>query len=122
MIQSLVVIAAVAGAWSLLSGRLEQWNVRAPLMMALAGIATGLATTSIADTLDSTVAQHVAEVILAVLLFVDATEVRGGRLFGAEPALAARALLVAMPLSVGVAVLLCWLLLPAGLSWAALLL
>jgi sodium/hydrogen antiporter len=122
MIQSLVVIAAVAGAWSLLAGRLELWNVRAPLMMVLAGIATGLSTSAVADTLDSTVAQHVAEVILAVLLFVDATEVRGGRLFGEEPGLAARALLVAMPLSLGVAVLLGWLLLPAGLSWAALLL
>jgi sodium/hydrogen antiporter len=122
MIQSLVVIAAVAGAWSLLAGRLEPWNVRAPLMMALAGIATGLFTSAIADTLDSTVAQHVAEVILAVLLFVDATEVHGGRLFGDEPGLAARALLIAMPLSLGVAALLGWLLLPAGLSWAALLL
>ncbi|WP_430782772.1 cation:proton antiporter [Actinoplanes sp. G11-F43] len=121
MILCLVVIAAVTGAWALVARRLEQWNVRAPLVMVLAGIVTGLFTDAIAGTLDEGVAQHVAEVILAVLLFVDANEVRGGRLFGAEPGMAVRTLLVAMPLSLIAAVLLGWLLLPAGLSWAALL-
>ncbi|SNY25267.1 Sodium/hydrogen exchanger family protein [Paractinoplanes atraurantiacus] len=121
MIATLVVIAAVTGAWSLVAGRLERWHVRAPLVMVVAGIVTAIFTDAFTDTVSSTVAQHVAEVILAVLLFVDATEVRGGRLFGDEPGLAARSLLIAMPLSLGLAVLIGWLLLPPSLSWAALL-
>ncbi|SDS61263.1 cation:proton antiporter [Actinoplanes derwentensis] len=121
MILCLVVLAAVTGLWSLCARGLEQWNVRAPLVMVLAGLATGLSTSAIADTLDAGVAQHVAEIILAVLLFVDANEVHGGRLFGAEPRMAVRTLLVAMPLSLVAAVLLGWLLLPDGLSWPALL-
>ncbi|MEU8820274.1 cation:proton antiporter [Actinoplanes sp. NPDC048796] len=121
MIATLVVIAAVTGAWSLVAGRLERWHVRVPLVMVVAGIVTAIFTDAFTGTVNSTVAQHVAEVILAVLLFVDATEVRGGRLFGDEPGLAARALLIAMPLSLGLAVLIGWLLLPPSLSWAALL-
>ncbi|MDR6317473.1 cation:proton antiporter [Actinoplanes couchii] len=116
-----MVIAAVTGLWSLYARRLEEWNVRAPLVMVLAGIATGLVTPAIAASLDEGVAQHVAEIILAVLLFVDATEVHGGRLFGAEPGMAVRTLLIAMPLSLVAAVWLGGLLLPADLSWAALL-
>ncbi|MFF5078438.1 cation:proton antiporter [Actinoplanes sp. NPDC000266] len=65
MIASLVVIAVVTGAWSLVTGRLERWHVRAPLVMVVAGILTGIFTSAFADTLNSTVAQHVAEVILA---------------------------------------------------------
>jgi NhaP-type Na+/H+ or K+/H+ antiporter len=116
-----VVITAVAGTWALFAGRLEQWQVRAPLVMVAAGIATGFGTDVIADTLNSTVAQHVAEVILTVLLFVDATEVHGGRLFGDRPGLASRALFAAMPVSLGAAMLLGAFLLPDRLGWAALL-
>jgi NhaP-type Na+/H+ or K+/H+ antiporter len=54
---------------------------------------------SVGEALNTEVAQHTAELILAVLLFVDATEVRGGRLWGNSPGLAARMLLIAMPLS-----------------------
>ncbi|MER6160726.1 cation:proton antiporter [Streptomyces sp. NPDC001868] len=107
MIFVLIVIAAVAAGWSLVAGRLERWHVRAPLVLVFAGIATGVFTQSqLAVTLNSQVAQHVAEVILAVLLFVDATELPGGRLFGNDPGSAVRALLVAMPLSLGTMVLL----------------
>ncbi|MBB2947632.1 NhaP-type Na+/H+ or K+/H+ antiporter [Actinoplanes lutulentus] len=121
MVLCLVVITAVAGTWALVARRLEHWQVRAPLVMVVAGLATGFTTNLIENTLSSTVAQHVAEVILAVLLFVDATEVRGGRLFGDEPGLAGRALLVAMPLSLVAAMALGGLMLPGGLGWPALL-
>ena len=43
-------------------------------------------------------AEHVVEVILAILLFTDATEVPGG-ILGREPRLTLRLLLVALPLS-----------------------
>jgi NhaP-type Na+/H+ or K+/H+ antiporter len=122
MIFVLIVISAVVAAWSLVAGRLERWHLRAPLMLVLAGVLTGVFTRSeLAVTLNSEVAQHVAEVILAVLLFVDATELPGGRLFGRDPGSAARALLVAMPLSLVMTVLLGSMLLP-GLSAAVLLL
>ncbi|MFD5106595.1 cation:proton antiporter domain-containing protein [Streptomyces cinereoruber] len=122
MIPVLIVITAVMAGWSLLAGRLERLHVRASLVLVLAGVATGLFTHSeIAVALNSKIAQHVAEIILAVLLFVDATELRGGRLFGRDPGSAARLLLVALPLSLGATVLLGGLLLPE-LSGAVLLL
>lgn len=114
MLFTVIVITAAAAGWSLVAGWLEQRHVRAPLVLVLAGVITGLFTQSeIAATLNSEVAQHVAEVILAVLLFVDATELPGGRLFGKDPGAAARALLVALPLSLAAMVLLGSLLLPA---------
>ncbi|GHF73419.1 hypothetical protein GCM10018790_58970 [Kitasatospora xanthocidica] len=107
MIFVLIVITTVVAAWSLVAGRLETWHVRAPLVLVLAGVLTGVFTHShLAATINSEVAQHVAEVILAVLLFVDATELPGGRLFGNDPASVARVLLVAMPLSLLAMVLL----------------
>ncbi|MEW2078816.1 cation:proton antiporter [Streptomyces sp. NPDC013433] len=120
MIPVLIAITSAAAGWSLLAGRLERLHVRASLV--LAGVATGLFTHSeIAVALNFEIAQHVAEIILAVLLFVDATELRGGRLFGRDPGSAARLLLVALPLSLGATVLLGGVLLPE-LSAAMLLL
>ncbi|MFJ7496124.1 cation:proton antiporter [Streptomyces sp. NPDC097727] len=114
MVSVLIVITTVVAAWSLVARRLEPWHVRAPVVLVLAGVVTGLFTHhELAATLNSEVAQHVAEVILAVLLFVDATELPGGRLFGNDPGSVARTLLVALPLSLGLMVLLGWLLLPA---------
>ncbi|MET8760061.1 cation:proton antiporter [Lentzea sp. NPDC004782] len=107
---------------SLAADRLERWNLGAPVLMVLAGVAVGLLNqSSIAEGLNTETAQGAAEIILAVLLFVDATEVRAGRLWGAYPGLVARVLLVAMPLSLALAALLGWLLFP-GLPWAVLLL
>ena len=121
MIASLVVVAAVAAGWALTAGRLERWHVRAPFVMVLAGLATGVLTNNaIANRLDSGAAQHVAEIILAVLLFLDATAVPAGRLWGHEPRGAARALLLAMPISLVLTVLLGVVLLP-DLAWAVLL-
>ncbi|MET0992568.1 MAG: cation:proton antiporter, partial [Mycobacterium sp.] len=74
---------------------------------------------TLADTLSSETAQHVAEIILAVLLFVDANAIRSSGLFGAYPRSATRLLFIAMPLSLGLAVLLGSWLLP-GLSLAIL--
>lgn len=69
-------------------------------------------TSSVGAILNTTGAQRAAELILAVLLFVDATEVRGGRLWGSAPGLAARMLLVAMPLGIAAALVVGVLLFP----------
>jgi sodium/hydrogen antiporter len=116
---SLVAVSVVVVAWALLARRLERWRVTAPMLLVLAGAVVGLTTQdTLATTLNSDTAEHAAEIVLAVLLFVDATDVRGG-LFGAQPRAAMRMLFIAMPLSLGASVLLGLWLLP-GLSWAVL--
>jgi NhaP-type Na+/H+ or K+/H+ antiporter len=117
---SLIAVSVVLVAWSLLARRLERWRVTAPMFLVLAGIAVGLSAQDVlADTLNTDTAQHVAEIILAVLLFVDATDIRGG-LFGSEPRGAMRVLFIAMPLSLALSVALGLWLLPS-LGWAVLL-
>ncbi|MEV6235290.1 cation:proton antiporter [Lentzea sp. NPDC051838] len=120
---SLLLAAAFAMVVrSLAAERLDRWYLGAPILMVLAGVAVGWFNESaIAEGLNTESVQHAAEIILAVLLFVDATEVRAGRLWGAYPGLVARVLLVAMPVSIALAAVVGWLLFPS-LSWAALIL
>lgn len=120
MLLSLIAVSAVLAGWAVLAGRLERWRLTAPMVIVLAGVLIGLATSDrVAHTLNTEIAEHVAEIILAILLFVDATDVRGG-LLGHEPKAALRTLFVAMPLSIATALLLGLWLLP-GSSWAVLL-
>ncbi len=121
MLLSLIACVLVVAVWALLARRLEQWRITVPILFVIAGIAVGFSTQSaLAATLNTEVVQRTAEIILAILLFVDATEVRGG-LFGRDPRSAARMLLIAAPLSLGLSVLAGSWLLP-HLSWAVLLL
>jgi NhaP-type Na+/H+ or K+/H+ antiporter len=107
---------------SLAASRLDRWNLGAPVVMVLAGTVVGLLNeSSIAVLLNTEAVQRAAEIILAVLLFVDATEVRGGRLWGGSAGLVARLLFIALPLGLGLAMLLGWVLFP-GLAWPVLLL
>jgi NhaP-type Na+/H+ or K+/H+ antiporter len=117
---SLIAVSLVVAAWSLLARRFERWRVTAPMFLVLAGIAVGFLTRDVlAESLNTEAAQHIAEVILAVLLFIDATDIRGG-LFGSQPRAAVRVLFIAMPLSLALSVALGLWLLP-GLGWAVLL-
>jgi NhaP-type Na+/H+ or K+/H+ antiporter len=117
---SLIAISVVVAAWALGAKRLERWRVTAPMILVLAGVVIGFPLRDVLDaSLNAEVAGRVAEIILAVLLFRDATEVRGG-LFGTERRVAVRLLFVAMPLSLVASVLLGAWLLP-GLDWAVLL-
>lgn len=118
----LLAIAIAIAVRSLAAGRLDRWNLGAPVIMVLAGVVVGLVNDSSIDAvLNTETVQHVAEIILAVLLFVDATEVRAGRFWGNWPGVVARLLFVALPLSLGAAMLLGWVLFP-GLPWPVLLL
>ncbi|BBZ09034.1 sodium/hydrogen exchanger [Mycolicibacterium doricum] len=120
MLLSLIAVSAVLAGWGVLASRMERWRVTAPMGIVLAGVVIGLATSDrVADGLNTEVAEHVAEIILAILLFVDATDVRGG-LFGYEPKAAMRILFVALPLGVALALVFGLWLLP-GSSWAVLL-
>jgi NhaP-type Na+/H+ or K+/H+ antiporter len=116
---SLIAVSGVVAGWALLARRLEQWRITAPIFLVLAGMAASFTIErGLAEALDGHVAERVAEVILAVLLFIDATDVRGG-LFGKEPRSAMRMLFIALPLSLAMAVLLGLWLLP-DLDWAML--
>jgi len=118
----LLLIAVAVAVRSFAASRLDRWNLGAPVVMVVAGVVIGLVNEqSINIALNTHAMLYVAEIVLAVLLFVDATEVRGGRLWGSSPGLVARVLLVAMPLSLGAAMLLGWWLFP-GLPWPVLLL
>ncbi|QNP68595.1 cation:proton antiporter [Streptomyces roseirectus] len=121
MLPTILAAAVMALIRSLAALRLQRWHLGAPATMVFAGIVVGLSIEdSVAAALNTEVAQHAAEIILAFLLFVDATEVRGGKLWGNAPKLVGRVLLIALPLSLGAAVLLGKLAFP-GLPWALML-
>ncbi|GAB2813547.1 cation:proton antiporter [Lentzea nigeriaca] len=118
----LLAIALAIAVRSLAAGRLDRWNLGAPIIMVVAGVVVGLLNdNSINAVLNTETVQYVAEIILAVLLFVDATEVRAGRFWGNWPGVVARLLFLALPLSLGAAMLVGWALFP-GLPWPVLLL
>lgn len=90
----------VIGLWSTVAHRFERTGVAGPAVLALAGAALVLIDVSgFSDAVGSDAAEHVVELILAVLLFVDACEVSGG-VFGGEGRTIARLVLVALPLSI----------------------
>jgi sodium/hydrogen antiporter len=85
--------------WSLVSHRFERWGVAGPAMLLVLGAAsTFWNLKAYQTTLDSPITEKVVEIILAILLFADATEVRGG-IFGGEGRVTARLVLIALPLS-----------------------
>ena len=108
----LVGFAAVA-LWSLVAHRFERYGIAGPAALALLGsIVVLVDVKGFTEAIDSDVAQHVVELILAVLLFVDACEVRGG-IFGGQGRSLARLVLIALPLSLALVVVTGAWLLPA---------
>ena len=100
----LVGLAAVA-LWSLVARRFERFGIAGPAALAVLGAIVVLVDVhGFTDAIESDVAQHVVELILAVLLFVDACEVRGG-IFGGEGRSLARLVLIALPISLVLVVL-----------------
>lgn len=96
---AVAVIAGILFVWSLLAHRLSRWSITAPIAM----IGTGVAMTAGSDPplhfdLDTTVFEHAVEVVLALLLFVDAVEVPGS-VIRRERSLFVRLLAVALPLT-----------------------
>lgn len=90
--------------WSLVAHRFERWGVAGPAgLMLLGALSVIWDVDAFGVTIDSHLAEKVVEIILAVLLFVDATEVKGG-LFGGEGRVIARLVLIGLPLSLVLAV------------------
>ncbi|MEU0540926.1 cation:proton antiporter [Nocardia sp. NPDC005978] len=117
MVASILAVTVTIVVWALLAAKLDAWRVSPAVVVVAAGALVGLSTRdSIGTALNTDVALHTAEIVLAVLLFVDAVEVRGG-LLGRNPGAALRLLFIAMPLSLAAAVGLGWLVLPQ-FGWA----
>jgi sodium/hydrogen antiporter len=114
---ALVVIMAILLAWALVAGRLARWSITAPLAMVVAGVALTAGSNPVFTIdLETSSFEHTVEVVLAILLFVDATETPGG-IFGREPKLTARLLGVALPLTLLAALGVGFLLLPGTGFW-----
>ncbi len=111
---------AVIIVWSLFSRVLERFRIAGPLAVIVLGALSGLLFgEDLGEHLDTDVAEKVVEIVLAVLLFVDATEVRRGFL-GGEGRIVARLLSIGLPGALILTSLACMLLLP-GTPWAVIL-
>lgn len=102
-----LIIAAMLAIliWSMLSSRLRRWQISGPVSMVACGLVAGFVVSGeLIAGLNTDLAERTVELILAVILFVDATEVRGGFLAG-ERGIVARLLGIALPLSLVLAVL-----------------
>ncbi|MBL1079251.1 cation:proton antiporter [Nocardia sp. 2] len=121
MVASILAVTTTLIIWALLATKLERWRISPPVVVVAAGALVGATTQGsiIGDALNTKVALHTAEIVLAILLFLDATDVKGG-LLGRNPAAALRLLLIAMPLSLAAAVVLGMWVLP-GYGWAVML-
>lgn len=107
--------------WSFVSHRVERWGVAGPAaLLVLGALCVVWDVDAFIVVIDAPVAEKVVEVILAVLLFVDATEVRGG-LFGREGRVMLRLVLIALPLSLLLGAAAAALLLPASVPFVAIL-
>jgi len=98
-VTALVAIMLILLVWALVAGRLARVSVTMPLALLLAGVLlTAGSDPYFVFIIDFESGEHAVEAILAILLFVDATEVPGG-IFGREPRVMLRLLLIALPLS-----------------------
>jgi NhaP-type Na+/H+ or K+/H+ antiporter len=96
----LAVVSACVLVWSLVSGRLERWDVSAPIAFVVLGVVVTRGPTAIVHLqLDSTAIRSVAEVTLALVLFADASRVNVRQL-RASAAIPIRLLAVGLPLSI----------------------
>lgn len=114
---AVAVIAGILFVWSLLAHRLSRWSITAPIVMMVAGIAlTAGSDPPLRFDLDTAVFEHAVEVVLALLLFVDAIEVPGG-ILGREKGLVMRLLAGALPLTLCAAFLAGYLIFPGQSGW-----
>ncbi|WP_422762107.1 cation:proton antiporter [Mycetocola saprophilus] len=99
-----------------MSHRFERWGIAGPAaLIALGALTTGWNVTAFAEAIDTQVSANVVELILAILLFTDAMEVRGRGLFGGERNATLRLLLIALPLSILLAAVVSVFLIPDAL-------
>jgi NhaP-type Na+/H+ or K+/H+ antiporter len=98
------VLAVVGGCfilWGILSGRLERWNVSAPIAFVVFGVVAAHGPLELVHIrLASSDIRSLAEVTLALVLFTDASRVNARRLHG-DFDLPVRLLVIGLPLTIG---------------------
>jgi NhaP-type Na+/H+ or K+/H+ antiporter len=115
----LAVISACIIVWSLVSGRLERWDVSAPIAFVVMGLVVTHGPTALVHlNLHSSTIQSLAEVALAVVLFADASRVNLHAL-RAEAAIPARLLAIGLPLTIAAGAATAWLLFGSSGLWVA---
>ncbi|RKQ33761.1 cation:proton antiporter domain-containing protein [Kocuria tytonis] len=98
MILALAVVLAVVILWSVVAKRVESMFITLPLALIAVGIAVGWESSSaIFDHLTDPLLERTVEVVLALLLFLDATEV--GRVHRRDAGVLVRLVLIGVPLS-----------------------
>lgn len=116
---NLSVVAVVAVAlvgWSLVSARLERWNITAPMVFVAVGLLVANPPFDVVDIrLGSDAGRELAEFALALVLFGDAARVSLGKL-QRDALLPGRLLLGGLPLTMALGTATAHLLFP-GLSW-----
>ncbi|MEU9131398.1 cation:proton antiporter [Kitasatospora sp. NPDC048540] len=114
---ALVISMGTLFAWALVAGRLARWSITAPVAMTAAGVVLTVGPHPLVQIgLTTSDAERAVEIILAVLLFTDATHVPPG-VVHAQRRLLVRLLLLALPLTFAAGVLTGGLLFPAGHWW-----
>jgi sodium/hydrogen antiporter len=117
---SVVGLAAVLIVWSLSSSLVRRWRITPVMVLVVAGALVGATThDALATKLDTDVISPIIEMILAVVLFEHATNIKQG-VFGGQARLALRLLLVALPVGLALTIASGLLFLP-HLGWATLL-
>jgi len=98
-VPAVIAMLVILLAWALVAGRLARWNVTTAIAMVAAGIVLGFGSNPIFQVdLDTKTAERGVEIALAIVLFIDATEVPKG-ILGPEPRLTMRLVGIALPLS-----------------------
>ncbi len=120
MVWSVAGLAAIVVVWSLTARRLDRWRVTPVMALVFAGALVGVLTKdALASRIEAHVVAPIIQLILAIVLFEHAANIRGG-FFGGQAKLALRMLFVAMPISLALVVGFGLWLLP-GMSWSMLL-
>ena len=97
---ALAVVSACVIVWGLVSGRLERWDVSAPIAFVVLGVVVTHGPTALVHfTLHSSTIRSLAEVTLAIVLFADASRVNL-RALRADAAIPARLLGIGLPLTI----------------------
>ncbi|NUS42995.1 MAG: sodium:proton exchanger [Mycobacteriaceae bacterium] len=77
MFAAIAATMAVVLAWACVSGAMTRWSVTGPVAMIVVGCIVGLSTEHwLMESVNTKAAQRVAEFLLALFLFNDATEIR----------------------------------------------
>jgi sodium/hydrogen antiporter len=120
-IPDIAIVAALVFGWGTLSARLEHFDMTAPIIFMLAGLALTHGPLAVLGAVPSrALVQVLAEATLFLLLFCDASRIGLGD-FRADLSLYLRLLGIGLPLTIGLGLLIALALFGSGGVWIALL-